>query len=418
VVAGAVLAHGSYDNNSDSDVYFDYNIVSGLQKLIGDWKNVTYSTAEAFNAGHPSFTHNTSMMPLLIDPNNWNFSPTNGDLVALRKGANLSQYFATDVAGRPRPATGAWSIGAYEGPYSATNTLVLGSVPPPIPRGFKIIVAGDDGSGTTNSPAATNGLVLYLSFDSTNWVNTGVVPDLSGHGNNGIGFSLTNMPSAASGVGGSYGSYWQGAFGDNPFTPGQGYSQGDYLGVTNLNGFEYLTNATMSVWAWFGTNASYDCRFMDCLWHIDKTWAFGRLYNENVSFEVYYDSLDDWPDIISFPDDRVNGTEATAGWKLYTVTVDCPNNQIVGYTNGVPFQTNTIDQPYLFVPYDPYYPPVHSAYRWLAIGCMNHYGTPQWDLDGLPNAGWFAGQMDEVRIYNRTLSASEIWTNLYLPYKP
>ena len=43
---------------------------------------------------------------------------------AIRAGANLSAYFSTDKAGYPRPATGAWDIGAYQ--YQrAINTGIM-----------------------------------------------------------------------------------------------------------------------------------------------------------------------------------------------------------------------------------------------------------------------------------------------------
>jgi hypothetical protein len=39
---------------------------------------------------------------------------------------------------------------------------------------------------------------------------------------------------------------------------------------------------------------------------------------------------------------------------------------------------------------------------------MSHDGTPQWGDDMYPNSAYFAGKMDDLRIYNRTLSAAEV----------
>jgi hypothetical protein len=40
---------------------------------------------------------------------------------ALRAGANMSQMFTTDKDGKIRPATGPWTIGAYDRPSAPTN---------------------------------------------------------------------------------------------------------------------------------------------------------------------------------------------------------------------------------------------------------------------------------------------------------
>jgi hypothetical protein len=49
-----------------------------------------------------------------------------------------------------------------------------------------------------------------------------------------------------------------------------------------------------------------------------------------------------------------------------------------------------------------------ASQRWLCIGAMAHDGTPQWGDDRYPNSGYFVGKMDDLRIYNDTLSASEV----------
>ncbi len=47
------------------------------------------------------------------NPAGFNFALRNGS-VAINQGTNLSSFFTTDITGLPRPATGAWEIGAYE----------------------------------------------------------------------------------------------------------------------------------------------------------------------------------------------------------------------------------------------------------------------------------------------------------------
>jgi hypothetical protein len=56
---------------------------------------------------------------------------------------------------------------------------------------------------------------------------------------------------------------------------------------------------------------------------------------------------------------------------------------------------------------------IYSPYHWLAIGCAHHEGSPQMDYglpngDMYPNSGWMGGSIDDVRIYNRALSGTEI----------
>ena len=53
--------------------------------------------------------NSTTSNPLL----NGSYIPQTGSSL-IGAGMNLSQYFTTDYAGNPRPATGAWTIGAYE----------------------------------------------------------------------------------------------------------------------------------------------------------------------------------------------------------------------------------------------------------------------------------------------------------------
>jgi hypothetical protein len=95
----------------------------------------------------------------------------------------------------------------------------------------------------------------------------------------------------------------------------------------------------------------------------------------------------------------------TTTFHLYTLTVDCPNNVVIAYADGAPCQTNTINLPWLHV-YG------HKDQHWLCIGALAHDGTPQWGDDKYPNAGYMSGKMDDIRIYNRTLSPGEV-RNLY-----
>ena len=49
------------------------------------------------------------------------YTPTNGTEI-IGQGTNLTAFFTTDFTGATRPATGAWTIGAYEGAGEGTPT--------------------------------------------------------------------------------------------------------------------------------------------------------------------------------------------------------------------------------------------------------------------------------------------------------
>jgi hypothetical protein len=51
---------------------------------------------------------------------------------------------------------------------------------------------------------------------------------------------------------------------------------------------------------------------------------------------------------------------------------------------------------------------------WIGLGVKTHYTvpnpqeTPEFDGDAYPNNGWLNGLLDDVRVYNRVLTDSEI----------
>ena len=65
--------------------------------------------------------HSTKVMASL----DANYVPLSSDTVARGQGTNLSAFFTTDYAGNPRPATGPWTIGAYEYDLSAPRNLTI-----------------------------------------------------------------------------------------------------------------------------------------------------------------------------------------------------------------------------------------------------------------------------------------------------
>ena len=253
-------------------------------------------------------------------------------------------------------------------------------------------------------------LKLHLDFDEN--FSNGKVLDVSGHDNDGWQFNPTNWITATNGTFGSTAAQFR-YVGFMSNDPPNVYPFSQYIGITNLNGFAVLTNGTISIWAQIGPNGDYVMQLLDNGYTPGYTadpglssnsWTFGRTYTPYICFLVYSSfggqTVVRWPDDVvrsggSFPD------LSTTSFHLYTVTVDCPADRVIAYHDGQPYMTNSIGLPWIRV-YGCY------SQRWLAVGAMSHDGTPQWGDDNYPNAGFFVGKMDDVRIYNRTLSAAEV----------
>jgi hypothetical protein len=267
------------------------------------------------------------------------------------------------------------------------------------------------GSGLDSDPS------LKLHFDFEPDFSSGCVQDLSGNGNHGWQFDSTNWITATNGVFGSTAAQFNYVgFMSNDPPIGHPYTQ--YIAVTNLDGIAVLTNGTISVWAKFEVASNdhnliylldnaYDARYARAPNDATNCWAFGRITWQNyLTFWVcpaggYSLVLGRWPD-----DSISRNNPSTTRFHLYTITFDCLANRAVAYHDGVPCATSSIGVPWLRI---------YGGFRgrWLCVGAMSHDGTPQWGDDNFPNAGFFPGKMDDLRIYNRTLSAAEVQA-LYL----
>jgi hypothetical protein len=136
---------GSYAENFafyiDNDLY--WNMLYPLNVVGNDGTTLTpfnyaYTTTPGFN-----FNYSIPMVPTnhanwqqagwdvhgqTNNPNlNAGYAPMTPS-AAIGNGANLSAFFTTDMAGNPRPATGAWDIGAFQhqaAPLPPVNGLVI-----------------------------------------------------------------------------------------------------------------------------------------------------------------------------------------------------------------------------------------------------------------------------------------------------
>jgi hypothetical protein len=297
-------------------------------------------------------------------------------------GANISGATGSTYA---RPAVQS----ADAGNYSVVVANLAGTV-----------TSADAWLIVTNSviTVGDSSLKLHLDFDED--FSSGQVVDTSGNGNDGWQFNPTNRLTPAPGVLGG--------------TAAQFSSPGTYLAVTNLAGFAYLTNGTLSLWAKFAPNGDLAMRLLDNGYTpgysgnpaaASNSWALCRDYTPYLTFLVY-PSGSAGQRLVSWPDDTVRsgGSQpdlSTTGFHLYSVTIDCPNNQAIAYYDGQPWMTNSINLPWIRV-YG------CAGQPWLCIGAASSDGTPQWGDDAYPSYGFFAGSLDDLRIYNRTLSAANV----------
>ncbi len=110
------------------DGFHPFMIVEGYPQLGQVYLSRNWSWWK--NTFYPMDLHSKTNKPVL---NLTTYAPLITDTVAVGKGTNLSAYFTTDFTGKPRPATGPWTIGAYEVARS-TNSLVPPFLQPVAPR--------------------------------------------------------------------------------------------------------------------------------------------------------------------------------------------------------------------------------------------------------------------------------------------
>jgi len=287
------------------------------------------------------------------------------------------------------------------------------------------IVPGDfEGTSRAKGSAVDVGFLefdpaLKLHFDFDENFSSGRVMDVSGNGNDGWNMQGKNWITATNGPIGNAANFTVNGVMTND--PGQTYNLSTYIAVTNLAGLTNMIAGTISVWAKINpsqSNLDSIMRLMDTGANVQyyptasNSWAFGRDYNGpadafRVHFQVY-PQQGGISNVILFPADYSVSDFHTTNMALYTVTFNCASDQIIGYYNGQPFQTNSIGCPWLTIW-------GCAAQKWLCIGALSHGGTPQWGDDSYPNDGFWEGQMDEIRIYNRALSPAEVG-NLHLGF--
>ncbi len=285
----------------------------------------------------------------------------------------------------------------------------------------------------TPTGSVTNGLLVWLKFDDA--FTDSRLEDSSGLGNHGYRFGRigssypTNFPARvlSSGAAGTLfrtnlnGSDYAGDF----IWHNTGYGiygrEGQYAGITNnMARFTNMARASIMCWARYesapyGNNYSVDSYATlisaGTSAGVPGSWDLGR-YNQNINqnetrFYVITNQATFAKSIIEFPDRGFDNDGDTANWFHYAITWD--NGVIRGYFNGRPLATNDVSAVVttLKVGRNP-----NVASPWIGVGCHTHAGTPWLDDEApnveYPNHGFMNGAIDDVRIYDRALSAAEV----------
>jgi hypothetical protein len=219
----------------------------------------------------------------------------------------------------------------------------------------------------SNTVALSNGLVGYWTFDgsATNW-RTNTTADLSGNGNTG---TLVGMSTSSSPVAGKIGQalYFTG-------TPGS-YSA---IRMGNKSAFE---PAQFTISAWINSGTDQSTAIVSKGAGDSAGSGYGLYYYSNNSFQFRLDGA---------PITSANNSLPLNKWNHVTATYD--GQQMVIYINGSSAAT----------PVAKVGATVSSSYE-FAVGDRALYAWPD-----PSNTPFINGRIDDVRVYNRALTAGEV----------
>ena len=257
--------------------------------------------------------------------------------------------------------------------------------------------------------------ILRWNFED-DFTSAGYVLDRSGNGNHGWQMNVTNRlvrdtsTKATRLAAASFITNFYMTDGVNTYPASQ------YLAVTNTASPLYanLTNGSVSFWVKFlHKNYQPVTYLVDAINRTDVSttngFRIGRLVSPHVNqvemriaTAVTTDSDGDLA--VRASSYSIDGTTdtSTAGFRHYVFTWDCTLNASKVYTNGVLNATGTTtNAQYLRVAPGP---------TWMCVGANRHgNGTPAWGDDAYPNDCYHYGWLDDLRIFNHTLSESEVW---------
>jgi hypothetical protein len=346
--------------------------------------NTTNGIAVAVNDGF-SATSRSRIFSNAVTLNKWQH------IIALFDGTNVTVY------------NNGVSVGASQTltvPTSGTDNFVIGGRTTDNTRNFdgyidevRVYNRALSGTEITNlynlgaeklnvSPTAslTSGLVGYWTFDGkdTPWTSSsaGTATDRSGNGNTG---TLTNMNQSTSVTRGKIGQalYFDGTNDEITTTTNQG--NGSAAGLQ-----------TLSLSAWFNTSDGVGGKKIVGLENAQTgtgstQWDRELYLGTDGKIHAYvYDTIQ--KQAVS------TATYNDGRWHHAVATISA-NDSIKLYVDGMLQESTTIGTPFS----------TYTTSYWRIGGWKNAQGSPYNGSDG-----YFLGSLDDVRIYNRALSAGEI----------
>lgn len=342
---------------------------------------------------------NTNSRPS-IETNAYQFVLSSDDAAARNNGFVLSSLTNTypelmiDLNGIRRFADGSVDIGALEFSGEITNGLVLW---------FKFEDDLEDGVATDSSTNLAHGYHYgYVDNQTSNrfpdsimWTNPAT--------------ALTNVAALFVRTNDGWGIY--------------GYS-GDYMVVTQLAIIRQMEQASVMCWNrylpgvefpadnWSSTNylVEHNRRMIGAGYAYSGAWTLGLPSGPTTALRLYTNDGASYDQYFYFPDRiKTSGTGQGDSTNMNHYAFTWSNGLCTLYYNGSPVSTNQTPITTLTVRG----PAGSLESGFLEIGGDTHNGnpnlTPEDDVgDQYPNHGYHRGVMDDVRIYNRALSAAEI----------
>lgn len=234
---------------------------------------------------------------------------------------------------------------------------------------------------TFNNLAINDGLVGYWKMDESSGTSAN---DSSGYGYNATAYYASNPPTASATVPGlafrdPYSKAFTAVAGNNTTT--------QYLAVTYMSGTLQPSVVTMS--AWYRSTGSLGAQGGEILSGSNR-YAL-RIYNGTTIKVTKQWATANWTELSGTVSNTIDGN-----WHHIAGVLN--GSGMIAYFDGVQVASNT-DTNAIF-----YGTSVNNAINSGAVGYLN-FGRNQ------DTAGYeFSGNIDEARVYNRTLSATDIAT--------
>jgi len=371
-----------YDTNGINLPFYRSNYVVHFTNGIWRPKNPIERTQGSLGPSTvltvwPAPDINPGVNPLLEDATNSLVRPMLGSgLIDGGYSTNISLY---SIDGTQRPKSGSYDIGAFE--YD-TNLLV------------------------------------FFDFEQR---DTNKVVDVTGYGHHAYRMDPTNWISSYITNGRVWDSAWKGV---TNFVNGSGDGYSQYGAITNLGGIDFITNGTIMVWVKWATNENRWAAILECGFNTQFA-ANSAAATNSWAFQYGSPNLSETPvgpifkHYTTGDNNSTNGilarwTEPRDGvtWHHLCITWSADSDTYTAYEDGLATTyTGTFSAPYLRVS--------GQATPYICLGAQTHDGTPQWaDSDSYPNFGFFKSWMDDVRIFNRQLNATEVYNYFSAPFSP